>query len=185
MSVNPLFKDATNADPSIQDAWSIFPAESEARSSIVAPVSDQRPASAETDAHPGQCRYCTETIPPGARQCPLCLRDAAPSPSEARKAAAHASPFPPYRAPVGKAPAGLAPVQGADAVADASAATGAVYTLESPAVCPECDTEIGTIHVIRVLRTQVSFTSTLPRRAYVIACPSCRRLLSGGLSGLL
>jgi hypothetical protein len=62
---------------------------------------------------------------------------------------------------------------------------GAVYTLESPAQCPECNTEIDTIHVIRVMRTQVSFTSTLPRKAYVIACPACRRLLSAGLSGLL
>jgi hypothetical protein len=35
------------------------------------------------------------------------------------------------------------------------------------------------------MRTQVSFTSTLPRKAYVIACPACRRLLSAGLSGLL
>ena len=60
-----------------------------------------------------------------------------------------------------------------------------MYTLESPAQCPECDTEITTIHVIRVLRTQVSFTSTLPRKAYVIACPACRKLLSAGLSGLL
>jgi hypothetical protein len=183
MSVNPLFKDATSADSSMQDEWSIFPAESEVRSSIVAPISDQRPASVETDTHPGQCRYCTETIPPGARQCPLCLRDVAPSRADARKAPAHASPFPPYRAPVGKASAG-APTQGAEA-GDANVATGAVYTLESPAVCPECDAEIGAIHVIRVLRTQVSFTSTLPRRAYVITCPSCRRLLSGGLSGLL
>ena len=45
--------------------------------------------------------------------------------------------------------------------------------------------EINTINVIRVMRTHVSFTSTLPRKAYVITCPACRKLLSAGLSGLL
>jgi hypothetical protein len=31
----------------------------------------------------------------------------------------------------------------------------------------------------------VSFTSTLPRRGYVILCPDCERILSAELSGLV
>ena len=62
---------------------------------------------------------------------------------------------------------------------------GALYTLEAPAYCPECNREIRTLRVLRVLRTQVSFTSTLPRKGYVIVCPECDRLLSAELSGLV
>ena len=63
--------------------------------------------------------------------------------------------------------------------------SGALYTLEAPVTCPECAGEITTLRVLRVLRTQVSFTSTLPRRGYVILCPDCDRILSAELSGLV
>jgi hypothetical protein len=63
--------------------------------------------------------------------------------------------------------------------------SGALYTLEAPVTCPECASEITTLRVLRVLRTQVSFTSTLPRRGYVILCPDCERILSAELSGLV
>ena len=66
-----------------------------------------------------------------------------------------------------------------------SSVGGALYTLESPARCPGCEKEIRTFRVLRVLRTQVSFTSTLPRKGYVIVCPECERLLSAELSGLV
>jgi len=36
-----------------------------------------------------------------------------------------------------------------------------------------------------VLRTQASFTSTLPRKGYVVVCPECERMLSAELSGLV
>jgi len=62
---------------------------------------------------------------------------------------------------------------------------GALYTLEGPVTCPECSTEIRTLRVLRALRTQVSFTSTLPRRGYVMLCPDCHRILSAELSGLV
>jgi hypothetical protein len=62
---------------------------------------------------------------------------------------------------------------------------GAVYTIESPVRCPECETEIRTFRVLRVVRTQASFTSTLPRKGYVIVCPACERMLSAELSGLV
>jgi hypothetical protein len=62
---------------------------------------------------------------------------------------------------------------------------GAVYTLEFPTTCPQCCTEISTVRVSRLLRTQVSFTSTLPRKGYIIVCPECSGILSAELSGLL
>lgn len=73
----------------------------------------------------------------------------------------------------------------ATATAPAKSQVGALYTLEAPARCPECEQEIRTLRVLRVLRTQVSFTSTLPRKGYVIVCPECERLLSAELSGLV
>lgn len=62
---------------------------------------------------------------------------------------------------------------------------GALYTLESPVHCPQCDNEIRTFRVLRVIRTQASFTSTLPRKGYVVVCPECDRMLSAELSGLV
>jgi len=64
-------------------------------------------------------------------------------------------------------------------------ADGALYTLEFPVVCPHCDAQITTLRVFRLLRTQVSFTSTLPRKGYVIVCPECERPISSELSGLI
>jgi hypothetical protein len=67
----------------------------------------------------------------------------------------------------------------------APADRGAVYTLEFPTRCPECSTEMATVRVSRLLRTQVSFTSTLPRKGYIIVCPHCNGILSAELSGLI
>ncbi len=62
---------------------------------------------------------------------------------------------------------------------------GALYTLEFPVICPHCEAQITTFRVFRLLRTQVSFTSTLPRKGYVIVCPECERPISSELSGLI
>ena len=62
---------------------------------------------------------------------------------------------------------------------------GAVYSLEFPTQCPQCCSEITTVRVSRLLRTQVSFTSTLPRKGYIIVCPECEGILSAELSGLV
>jgi len=62
---------------------------------------------------------------------------------------------------------------------------GAEYSLEFPVVCPHCEEHITTFRVFRLLRTQVSFTSTLPRKGYVIVCPECERPISSELSGLI
>ena len=58
----------------------------------------------------------------------------------------------------------------------------AEYALEQPAVCPVCGTTIGTVKVIRLLRTRVNFTSTLPRHGRVVICPKCRTILSAALT---
>lgn len=62
---------------------------------------------------------------------------------------------------------------------------GALYSLEFPVRCPHCEEEIRTFKVFRLLRAQVSFTSTLPRKGYVIVCPECERPISSELSGLI
>lgn len=58
----------------------------------------------------------------------------------------------------------------------------AEYTMEYPAVCPLCGQTISTVKVVRLLRTRVNFTSTLPRHGRVVICPSCRTILSAALS---
>ena len=61
----------------------------------------------------------------------------------------------------------------------------AVYTLELPVRCPSCKEPIRTLRVVRLTRTQVSFTSTLPRSGRAFVCPLCERLLSVELAGIL
>ncbi|MDX1630386.1 MAG: hypothetical protein R3234_00855 [Thermoanaerobaculia bacterium] len=57
----------------------------------------------------------------------------------------------------------------------------AEYQLESPAVCPCCERDLETVGVIRLLRVRVNFSSTLPRRGYLVACPHCRGILPADL----
>ena len=59
----------------------------------------------------------------------------------------------------------------------------AEYTLEYPVLCPHCDTELETLKVVRLLRTRVNFTSTLPRRGRILACPDCQKVISAELAG--
>jgi hypothetical protein len=61
---------------------------------------------------------------------------------------------------------------------------GAVYTLERSARCPHCKELVRSLRVMRLKRTQVSFTSPLPRAGRVIVCPSCLAILSADLSAL-
>ena len=58
----------------------------------------------------------------------------------------------------------------------------AEYALEYSANCPRCNQEIKTLKVIRLLRTRVNFTSSLPRRGRVLICPNCRSILGGELT---
>jgi DNA-binding response OmpR family regulator len=58
----------------------------------------------------------------------------------------------------------------------------AQYRLESPVRCPQCSVTISTLQAVRLLRTQVNFTSTLPRRGRVLVCPSCASIVSAELT---
>ena len=58
----------------------------------------------------------------------------------------------------------------------------AVYRLESAVRCPQCRETISTLQAVRLLRTQVNFTSTLPRRGRVLVCPSCTAIVSAELT---
>jgi len=58
----------------------------------------------------------------------------------------------------------------------------AEYTLESPVKCPACGERITTLLAVRLVRAQVNFTSTLPRRGRVIACPHCLAVIPAELT---
>lgn len=60
----------------------------------------------------------------------------------------------------------------------------AEYAVESPLECPKCNAEISNLYVVRLLRSKVNFTSTLPRKGYVIICSSCRGVLSATLGSI-
>jgi CheY-like chemotaxis protein len=58
----------------------------------------------------------------------------------------------------------------------------AEYTLESPVRCPACGERIATLKAVRLIRAQVNFTSTLPRRGRVLACPLCLAVIPAELT---
>jgi hypothetical protein len=60
----------------------------------------------------------------------------------------------------------------------------AVYRLETPVKCPHCREIVSTLKAVRLLRDTVNFTSTLPRRGRVVACPNCEAILPAELTNL-
>jgi CheY-like chemotaxis protein len=58
----------------------------------------------------------------------------------------------------------------------------AEYTLETPVRCPACGERISTLKAVRLIRARVNFTSTLPRRGRVLACPHCLAMVPAELS---
>ena len=105
------------------------------------------------------CSACGENIADGATQCPLCL----------------------------------VAVQDEQEVYDLSSETttippewegGATYTLELPARCPHCKELVRNLRVLRLKRTQVSFTSPLPRGGRAIVCEACQAIISADVSTL-
>jgi DNA-binding response OmpR family regulator len=58
----------------------------------------------------------------------------------------------------------------------------AEYTLESPVRCPACGERTNSFKAIRLIRAQVNFTSTLPRRGRLLACPHCLAVIPGELT---
>jgi hypothetical protein len=58
----------------------------------------------------------------------------------------------------------------------------AVYRLESSVRCPQCGETISSLRAVRLLRVQVNFTSTLPRRGRVMVCPNCLTIVPAELT---
>lgn len=94
---------------------------------------------------------------------------------------------------VGRAAAAAAPVEQEIALAEITAPLAdlqtpletkieAEYTLECPVRCPACGERIATVKAVRLVRAQVNFTSTFPRRGRVIACPHCLAVISAELT---
>jgi hypothetical protein len=59
----------------------------------------------------------------------------------------------------------------------------AEYMLENAVKCPHCWQPVESLQVVRLLRTKVNFTSTLPRRGHVLCCPRCQTIVSAALFG--
>lgn len=60
----------------------------------------------------------------------------------------------------------------------------AEYELESPARCVSCESILLQVGVVRLMRTSVNFTSSLPHRGFVIVCPQCHAILPAALHEL-
>jgi DNA-binding response OmpR family regulator len=71
---------------------------------------------------------------------------------------------------------------GAAEVSPPQTRSDAEYALECPVRCPACGERIETVKAVRLLRSHVNFTSTLPRRGRVIACPVCLAVISAELT---
>jgi hypothetical protein len=78
----------------------------------------------------------------------------------------------------------LPPVESVDALPDVWQSP-ATYTLEMAVRCPHCEEMIHNVRIVGLTRSQVAFTSTLPRKGRVAVCPECDSILPVELSGLL
>ena len=78
----------------------------------------------------------------------------------------------------------LPPVEGAGSIPD-EWQSSATYNLEMAVRCPHCDEKIRTIRIVGLSRSQVAFTSTLPRKGRIAICPECDRILPVELSGMI
>jgi DNA-binding response OmpR family regulator len=79
-------------------------------------------------------------------------------------------------------PIGVAEPPPVDAGTRAADHVDAEYTLESPVKCPACGERTTTLKAVRLIRAHVHFTSTLPRRGRVIACPHCLAIVPAELT---
>jgi uncharacterized protein with PIN domain len=109
------------------------------------------------------CPLCANDVPVGLKRCPLCQTEVQVAPAK-------------------NGAEGVYDLSTEDTEIPQSWQAAAVYTLDIPARCPHCREPIRTVRVMRMTRTQVAFTSTLPRGGRVMACPQCERILSLELS---
>lgn len=184
MNANPAQWNQTSSDlrKLAQDEWGT-PAPRRAAAPATRPVVRSEQHGAITP-----CAFCCEPLMPNEKYCARCLHQVAESSTEVPDA-----PVAVIRPEARNAPVAVSSAEVHDAPPVTTPASGkahnsgggAMYTLESTVRCPQCEKDIRTLKVLRVLRTQVSFTSTLPRKGYVIVCPECDHLLSAELSGLI
>jgi CheY-like chemotaxis protein len=73
-------------------------------------------------------------------------------------------------------------LSGPELQASSELKSDAEYTLENPVRCPACGERITTLKAVRLVRSQVNFTSTLPRRGRVMACPLCLSVIPAELT---
>jgi Double zinc ribbon len=106
------------------------------------------------------CSACGEKLPAGATKCPLCLVPVQPEEEEVYNLESTSETIP------------------------AEWEGGAVYTLEFPARCPHCRELVRSLRVLRLKRSQVSFTSPLPRGGRAIVCSACQGIISADVSTL-
>ena len=59
----------------------------------------------------------------------------------------------------------------------------AEYQLETAVKCNQCNQMFETVQVIRLLRKKVNFTSSLPRRGYLVVCPNCQTVVPAVIGG--
>ena len=106
------------------------------------------------------CTACGEKLSSGATKCPLCLVPVQQEEDEVYNLEASGEEIP------------------------TEWEGGAVYTLEFAARCPHCRELIRSLRVLRLKRSQVSFTSPLPRGGRALVCTSCRGIISADVSTL-
>lgn len=58
----------------------------------------------------------------------------------------------------------------------------AEYTLETPVRCTACGERVRSLKAVRLIRSRVNFTSTLPRRGRVVVCPHCLGIMPAELT---
>lgn len=112
-----------------------------------------------------ECPFCAQQLVSGAKQCPACRQILQPEGDT------------PAAALVGDED-GVYDLSDAESKIPADWQSTAIYTLEQPARCPNCREPIRFIRVLRMARTQVSFTSALPRGGRAMICPECERIIS-------
>lgn len=81
-----------------------------------------------------------------------------------------------------EAPMSEDPEDQAELTASMESKIEAEYTLETPVRCPACGERIASLKAVRLVRAQVNFTSMLPRRGRVIACPNCLAIVPAELT---
>jgi RNA polymerase subunit RPABC4/transcription elongation factor Spt4 len=115
-----------------------------------------------------KCTVCSAILPRGTGICPLC----------------HPAPRTGNGHPAQTRTQELYELKPQEDTLPAETEGGAVYTLETATQCPYCQERVLSLRVIRMKRTHVTFTSTLPRGGRLVVCPACDGILSADLTTL-